>query len=302
VGAAASNDDALDWRLADAAGLAGAGVDAVFELEEASDAVGVDVVGDGGAPELDGVFEDVAEGVAETGELGAGEATGVPTRADAGAEECFVGVDIADAVEERLVEQGGLDGGLATAKEADEVFKGDLEGLFAWAGVAVSGGDLVGGEDGEAAEAAGVDEAELVAAREAEDGVRVRWDGDLGVGDEEAAGHAEMDEELGVFCGAVFAAGEIYDDCFADAVDALDAGADKGFDDAFGRGLEGLGFVAGPDFGDGLAMNAGVDAIGDGFDLGKFGHRGSIVAGGKGLFPGYSNGLNSGCTTLVGER
>ena len=46
VGAAASDDDALDGGGADAAGLAGAGVDVVVELEEAGYSVGVDVVGD----------------------------------------------------------------------------------------------------------------------------------------------------------------------------------------------------------------------------------------------------------------
>ena len=51
---------------ADAAGLVLAGVDAVLELEEAGYAFGVDVVGDGGAAELDGAFEDFDERDAET--------------------------------------------------------------------------------------------------------------------------------------------------------------------------------------------------------------------------------------------
>ncbi len=46
MGAAAPDDDALDGGLAGAAGLAGAGVDAVVELEEAGDTFGVDVVRD----------------------------------------------------------------------------------------------------------------------------------------------------------------------------------------------------------------------------------------------------------------
>ena len=49
MGAAAADYDALDGSAADAAGLAGAGVDVVVELEEAGDAVGVYVVGDRGA-------------------------------------------------------------------------------------------------------------------------------------------------------------------------------------------------------------------------------------------------------------
>jgi hypothetical protein len=49
VGAAAADYDSLDGGGADKAGLAGAGVDVVAELEEAGDSVGVDVVGDRGA-------------------------------------------------------------------------------------------------------------------------------------------------------------------------------------------------------------------------------------------------------------
>jgi hypothetical protein len=58
VGAAAGDGDFLDGRFADEAGLAGAPVDLVLELEEAAHAVGVDVVGDGRAAELDGVGQD----------------------------------------------------------------------------------------------------------------------------------------------------------------------------------------------------------------------------------------------------
>ena len=49
MSAAAAYYDALDWRAAGAAGLAGAGVDVVVELEEAGYSVCVYVVGDGGA-------------------------------------------------------------------------------------------------------------------------------------------------------------------------------------------------------------------------------------------------------------
>ncbi len=49
MGAAAADDDAFDGGLADAAGLVGAAVDVVVELEEAGYSVGVNIVGDGGA-------------------------------------------------------------------------------------------------------------------------------------------------------------------------------------------------------------------------------------------------------------
>ena len=66
--------------------------------------------------------------------------------------------------------------------------------------------------------------------------------------------------------------GEIDDDGLADAVDAVDAAAGESFDDLVGRGLEGLGLVAGPDGADRLAVDALVDAVGYGFDFGEFGH------------------------------
>ena len=50
--------------------------------------------------------------------------------------------------------------------------------------------------DGKATEAACVDEAKLFAAAEGKYGVGMRGDRSIGCGDEQAAGHAEVDEEL----------------------------------------------------------------------------------------------------------
>jgi hypothetical protein len=161
--------------------LAGAGVDVVVELEEARYSVGVYVVGDGGASQFDRMLQDFDEGFAEAGQLGAGETSSLAEGADTGVEEGFVGVDVAYSVEEGLVEQGGFDGGLAVPEESDEVFERDGEGFFPGACV----GFVC---DGEAAEAAGVHEAEFSAAVEGEDGVSVEWDGGVGGGDKEASG------------------------------------------------------------------------------------------------------------------
>ena len=135
VGAAAGEGDAADGGGADEAGLAGAPVDLVPELEEAAGALGIDVVGDGGAAKPDGVAEDLDERGAQAGQFGAGEAGGLAGGAKAGAEEGFVGVDVADAVQERLVEQRGLDRRAARMEEGDEVCERDGEGFAAGAGV-----------------------------------------------------------------------------------------------------------------------------------------------------------------------
>ena len=97
--------------------------------------------------------------------------------ANASVEEGLVGVDVAYSMEERLVEQRSFDGRFAVAEESDEVFERDGEGLFAGAGVGLVC-------DGEATEAAGVDEAKFAAAAEGEDGVGVGRDGGVGGRDE----------------------------------------------------------------------------------------------------------------------
>lgn len=135
MGAAAGEGDALDGCAADAAGFAGALVDPVAELKEAAHAVCVDVIGDRGAAELDRLFEDCDEASAQLGEFVAREACGLARGANAGAEEGFVSVDVADAVQQGLVEQRGFDGRLAVMEERDEVLERDGERFAAGAGV-----------------------------------------------------------------------------------------------------------------------------------------------------------------------
>ncbi len=54
VGAASAEDDSSDGGTAYQAGLAGAEIDFVFELEEAAGAVGIDIIGHRGAAEGNG--------------------------------------------------------------------------------------------------------------------------------------------------------------------------------------------------------------------------------------------------------
>ena len=65
------------------------------------------------------------------GRAGSREASGDAGGADSGAEEALVGVDVADAVQQILVEERGLDRELAAAEERGEVVGGDGEGLVA---------------------------------------------------------------------------------------------------------------------------------------------------------------------------
>jgi len=166
VGASPGEEDAADGGSADEAGLAGAQVDAMLELEEAGNAVGVDVIGDGRAPQFDGLAQDGLQGGVQPIEAGASEASGHARGADSGVEEAFVGVDVADAMEKLLVEQGGFDGELSMAKEGCEVGRRDGEGLAAGSAEGPRAAGVVDGVQSEAAEAAGVDEAEFAAGTE----------------------------------------------------------------------------------------------------------------------------------------
>ena len=205
MGAAAGEGDAADGSGAGETGLAGAPVDAVFQLKKAAGAVGIDVVGDRGAADLDGVAENFDQRGAQAGEFGAGEARGLASGTDGGAEERLVGVDVADAVQERLIEQSSLDRRAARVEESDEIGEGDGEGFASGAGKGcrlLVAGCWLRCVEGDATEAAWIDEADFAAgcfpwrAAQGEDGVGVGREGDFGRGDEEATGHAEVDEEF----------------------------------------------------------------------------------------------------------
>src|SRR5882757_1156161 len=104
-----------------------------------------------------------------------GETASVAAGADSSAEEALIGVDIANPMKQRLIEQCCFDGSFSSPEEADEVPVGDGEGFAAGASVGLPRRD-----DGQATEAAGVDETQLASAAEREDGVRMWGDGDVG--------------------------------------------------------------------------------------------------------------------------
>lgn len=153
MGATASEDDPFNGGGADAAGLAGARVDVVAELKKTGNAIRIHVIGDRRATQLDGFRKNFDQRGAKAGELRAGEVAGMACGTDAGVEESLVGVDVANAVEKRLVKERGLDRRLSIVKESDEVIEPDGERLRAGAFVF-----CVRRNEGEPAEASGVDE------------------------------------------------------------------------------------------------------------------------------------------------
>lgn len=99
VSAAASDDDALDGCGADAAGLAGAAVDAMPKLEETGYPIRIHIIGDRRASELDRFGKNFDQSGAKTREFGAGEAAGVARRTDTGMKEALVRVDVTHAMQ-----------------------------------------------------------------------------------------------------------------------------------------------------------------------------------------------------------
>lgn len=78
-------------------------------------------------------------------------------RVYAGGEEGFVGIDIAEAGDQALVEEGGLDGSAGGSEESGEAGGGEVERF----GAEVLRGGLDGRQKPDGSEAAGVAKAEL---------------------------------------------------------------------------------------------------------------------------------------------
>src|SRR5579864_4684849 len=158
VMAAASGDhDSLDERLADKTGFGFAAVNTMLELEVPFLAVGIHIVGNGRAAEGDRFFEHLFHSQVEFAELFARNARSAATRADAGAEQRFIGVNVSYAAQKFLVEQGALDGGLAAAKQFQEGVKFDFQRLDP------RGAEVARLRNTETAEAARIDEAQFPA-------------------------------------------------------------------------------------------------------------------------------------------
>lgn len=161
MGAAASDDDPLDWGVADVAVRVGAPIDSMLKLEEAFFPTRVNVIRNRGAAKSNGLLQYSLNGGVESRKFGACEVARTTAWTDAGSIERFVGVDVADSVQKFLVEQRGLNGGLAFSEEADKKIKVNAERFGAGACKARMCAILCGSDNGESSEAARIDEADL---------------------------------------------------------------------------------------------------------------------------------------------
>lgn len=69
----------------------------------------------------------------QAGQFRVGEGASVAAGADSGAEEALVGVDIADSVQQLLIQECGFDGSFAAIKKRAKFLQRDIERLFACA-------------------------------------------------------------------------------------------------------------------------------------------------------------------------
>jgi hypothetical protein len=110
VRAALGDDDALDRLPTDKAGLAGAPEDPVLILEAAGRAAGAKIVLERAAAQAAAIQRDrqrqhLADPGIEAGDLGGIQTSTWPRRMDARLEERLVGIDVAHACHDGLVEQ-----------------------------------------------------------------------------------------------------------------------------------------------------------------------------------------------------
>ncbi len=197
--AAASDENAADESSAAAARLARALVNAVFDLERTRISVGVDVIRYRGAAQANGVAKNVAESEAEAFELGVCKAAGAACGANAGAEEALVGINVAHAGKQRLIEKSCFDSQASAAEKSGEGLWRNLEGFGSRRDETLSAGKVA---EFEAAEAAGIDEAQFESAGQSKPGMGVANDGRVGRLHQQLAGHAQVDDPLSMWsCG-----------------------------------------------------------------------------------------------------
>ena len=291
----ACQQDAPDRRPAAKAGQARAHVDAVFQLEEAPHAIRVHIVADRRPAQPDGVFENIAQGQPQAFEFHPGQAATEPARANGGAKEALVGVDVTHAGEQLLIEQGGFDGQAPWPEELGELLRRHLKRIGPWSAEAGTAAEIA---ELQPPKAARVNEAQFPAAGQAQPRMSVGWDGSIRGSDQQSAGHAEMDNPLrGRFalqrCHTVacvphphrvivFAArvgpqvpvrrSQLADDVLSGAMDGQNRASFQPLGLPRRRCFEGLAVSAKPHFDDAVAAQSLVHPTSDGLDLRQFRH------------------------------
>jgi hypothetical protein len=264
-------DDAFNLAAGAAAGafVFGAVVDAVMVLVAAVliEGVAVRAVGERGAFVPDGVLENFVRRVGDGGPLGARDFVAAFGRVNAGNVQDFGRIEVADAGDGALVEQGDFYGAAARVQAIAKRMGRDVEGIGAdFVGVECRG-ELFWGKQANTSEAATVPVEQLtdLCARErgAETQVLLCWR----IGDEHKARHARLEDD-GI------AGIEMHDDAFSDAADVGDGSADGARAKAVDPRRDRNGATAAGDALDILDARPddSEDAAAHGFDFGELRH------------------------------
>ena len=156
-----------------------------------------------------------------------------------------------------------MSGGAALTEESGKVVGRDGQRLAAGAGEGLlhrlRRGDAM---ELKTPEAPWIHKTKVAAGSQVQDAVGVGGYRRLRIGDQQTAGHAQMDDPLQrSVC-------QIEDNVLADTVDALDAAAlELGGHELLG-GLKGFRLAAEPGAFDAVSADAFIDSAGDGFDFG----------------------------------
>ncbi len=264
-----------------AAELAGAVVDLEAVLKITELAIGAGMVAQGGAAGLQRLFQNRADGLGERARAARRERAGEAARRQAGPEQGLADIDIAEARNDLLVEQRGLERGLAPRKygrqeiaaefvaerlDPQPLEKRVLEKLGAAAQQhEAEAARIVIGDAG-----AGIGRQDDVIVRRKARAFVVEAAG-KGALDPERARHSEMrDQNLPVI--------EVEQQIFGAPRQRGDGPA---FEARRKAGREGKAQILAPDFGghDPVAQQSGLQSSADGFDFGKFGHVKTVVGG-----------------------
>jgi hypothetical protein len=92
----------------------------MLQLEKPFFAVGVDVIADGRSAQRDGLTQDFQERRMQFSELVTGERGSTTARTNTGPKQGLIGVDVAHATQQFLVEQRALDGSFPPVKQLDK--------------------------------------------------------------------------------------------------------------------------------------------------------------------------------------
>ena len=180
MGASSCYYDALDRVTASQAGITGALVDAMLQLEESPDAICVDVIGNGRATELNRLFQNRTESEPELFKFRARESPGAAAWTDSGAKQALIGIDVSDARQQGLIQERGFDREFTSAKELCKLRRLDRQWFRAWSGESLAFAQI---KKIEPAKPAGIDEAQFSSAGEPQAGMCMYCNGRVRGGD-----------------------------------------------------------------------------------------------------------------------